>query len=105
MRIGGKLYEEDLVLYPDGKIETDWYRKEEERVSPVDIRSVLDYQPELVIVGQGDRGSMVVTPDSRDALSLLGIGLIEKPTGDAVLLFNEYQQEGRKTVGLFHLGP
>ncbi len=104
VRIDGKVFENDLVVYPD-KIAADWYRKEEERVSPVDIRDVLDYQPAMLIVGQGDSPVMVLTPETRSVLGMLKIPFVERPTGEAVLIFNEYQQEGTKAVGLFHLGP
>lgn len=104
LRIKERVYEEDLVVFPD-KVSTNWSRKEEERIAPVDIRDVLDYQPELLVVGQGDSPVMELTPDTKRVLFQLGIPWVAAANDDAVAMFNDYEQERKKVVGLFHLGP
>ena len=104
LRIRDAVYEDDLVVYPE-RVQPRWSHREDERVSPVDIRDVLDYQPDLLIIGQGDSQVMELTPDTRQVLAQLGIEWVARSTGEAVELFNEYQAPGRRTVGIFHLGP
>ncbi|MGE5308918.1 MAG: MTH938/NDUFAF3 family protein [Deltaproteobacteria bacterium] len=104
VRMGDKVYESDLIVYPD-KVVEGWSRKEEERLSPTDIRDVLDFQPAMLIIGQGDSEVLELTPDMKVMLSRLGIDWVARPTGEAVLLFNEYQPIQKRTVGLFYLGP
>lgn len=103
LRIGDAVYEDDLIVYPEA-VKPHWEPQEEENLSPVDIRDVLDFQPDLLVIGQGDTPVMELTPDTKRVLYQLKIEWVARPTAEAVELFNEYQAPGRKTVGIFHLG-
>jgi hypothetical protein len=103
VRIGDRVYEDDMVVYPD-KVEPHWFHREEERVTPLDIRDVLDYRPDMLIIGQGDSPVMELTPDTKQRLDELGIPWVARATGEAVLLFNEYQPLYKKVVGILHVG-
>ena len=104
VRIGNTVYDDDLVVYPDA-VKPHWEPREEEHLSPEDIRDVLDFQPDLLVIGQGDTAVMELTPDTKRVLNQLGIKWVARPTAEAVELFNEYQSPGGKAVGIFHLGP
>ena len=101
IEVRGKEYQTDLVIYPD-RIDGSWWRKEGHSLCVDDIRAVLDYQPEILIVGQGKPGLMKIPRDVRDTIEKRGIELFTAPTEKAVEKYNEVCSE-RKTVAALHL--
>ncbi|MEM0350743.1 MAG: Mth938-like domain-containing protein [Archaeoglobaceae archaeon] len=99
MRIAGKVYTSDLIIFPD-RIMTNWWRKEGHRLSVEDLTEVLKFKPEILIVGTGYYGRMEVPEETKKFLEKNGIELVYAPTGEAVKIFNE---TSKKKVGAFHL--
>ena len=95
-------YDEDLMVFPD-KIKSYWWRSDGHILKTGDLQDVIEYKPELLIVGIGFSGRMQIEPATKELLRREGIILIEDLTSNAVRLFNEQIQRGKKVVGAFHL--
>ena len=68
-----------------------------------DLREVIPYKPEVLVIGCGASGVLSVPQETRDALEKKGIKLIAQNTDKAVETFNTLCSEGKKIVGGFHL--
>ncbi|WP_461866415.1 Mth938-like domain-containing protein [Thermococcus sp.] len=104
--IDGKKYEHDLVIYPSGKIER---RKKEiskkkhgtsHKFDPDELREYLTEDFDILIVGTGIYGMLSLLPESRKLVEDKEI--IEKPTPEAVRLFNELRKK-KRVLGIFHV--
>ncbi len=104
--IDGKKYEHDLVIYPSGKIER---RKKEiskkkhgtsHKFDPDELREYLTEDFDILIVGTGIYGMLSLLPESRKLVKDKEI--IEKPTPEAVRLFNELRKK-KRVLGIFHV--
>ena len=58
--IDGRAYSSDLIVTTD-KIEDSWWRKEGHRLQIPDLDSIIDAQPDFLVVGTGYYGRMVVS--------------------------------------------
>jgi putative phosphoribosyl transferase len=102
MIIDGKEYDRDLIVFPD-KMKTNWWRANGHILRIADLQEVIEYKPELLIIGTGASGRMQAEPSTIDSLRQEGIKCIEEPTADAIKLFNREMQNGTRVVGAFHL--
>jgi len=100
--INGKTYTQDLIIFPE-RIRTNWWRKEGHKLHLEDLTEVLEYKPEILIVGTGYDGLMKVPRELIETLEKKGIKVIVKKTKDACNEFNKYIKEKRKVVAAFHL--
>jgi len=100
--IDNKNYQKDLVVFPE-KVHPNWIRKKGHSLELDDIREILNYHPDTLIIGTGAYGSMTVPSSTRDALSKRRIKLLAEDTKKACTLFNEHIKNNIKTVGAFHL--
>ncbi|AFL95679.1 hypothetical protein CL1_1480 [Thermococcus cleftensis] len=104
--VDGKVYEHDIVIYPSGKIERrkKWLSKDKHgtshKLDPDELREYLEENFDVLVVGTGFYGYLSLLPESRELVK--GKEVIEKPTGEAVKLFNELW-ERKKTLGIFHV--
>jgi hypothetical protein len=102
MKIHGKIYISDIIVFP-GSIKENWWRKKGHELHPEDLGDVVKSGPELVVVGTGVDGAMRVPSETRKYLEEQGIMMEAMPTGEAADRFNEEISRGRKVVGCFHL--
>ena len=102
MAVDGKTYEADLIVFPD-RVRPNWWRLEGHSLVPEDLREVVDFQPELLIVGKGAQGCMDVPAATVKALEEKHIQVISANTDKACQLFNKELQKGKKVVAAFHL--
>jgi len=102
MRIGERNIRSDLKII-DGRVESDWWRKEGHSVYVEDVADILSIKPDVLVVGTGDPGRMQVTELLRAALLEARIDLIEQPTAQAIVTFNRLRREGKRVAGAFHL--
>jgi len=99
--IDGKTYTSDVIIYPD-KVDSSWWRKEGHSLHIVDLKSVLNIKPEILIVGTGQSGVMIVPEETLSYLKAQGIEVHVARTEKAVELFNKHQKD-KKTVAALHL--
>ena len=97
--IAGETYTRDLIICPDG-IRTDWWRREGHSLCPEDLDSVIDTDPEVLIIGCGRDDRLKVPEEKRRWITSLGIELIELPTREACDRYNELAGRSRVIAGL-----
>ena len=102
IQINGREYRNDVIVFPD-RISTDWWRKEGHSLTMQDLEEVIQFGPDLLIVGRGYAGVLQIPQKTRDALRERRINLVDDLTGEAVELFNQKIAAGEKAVGAFHL--
>ena len=102
MKVNGIEYTSDLIIFPD-KIRSDWWRKQGHSLAIEDLDDVLDFKPEVLVVGKGASGLMEMPASTEKLLQQAGIEVLAESTGRAWALFNEQIEKGRKVAGAFHL--
>lgn len=100
--IKDKTYISDVIVYPE-KVNSSWWRKEGHQLCIEDIEEVLNYSPEIVVVGTGAYGLLTVLEETKKFLEQRNIQLLIFPTKEAVKKFNELDTQNKKVVGCFHL--
>ncbi|MEF8880119.1 MAG: Mth938-like domain-containing protein [Candidatus Thermoplasmatota archaeon] len=101
MKIDGKTYTSDLIIFPD-KIKTKWYRKRGHRLSREDLNEVIDYKPNILIVGTGASGLMKIPDETKEYIEKQDIELKKDKTKKATWLYNQLKNKN-KVVAAFHL--
>jgi hypothetical protein len=102
IKVDGTEYKGDLIIFPD-KIKTDWWRKKGHSLAVDDLADVLDFKPDVLVVGKGACGMMKVPADTEKFIHDQAIVLIAEKTSRACEIFNEKIQKGTKVAGAFHL--
>jgi hypothetical protein len=99
--VDGKMYTSDVIIYP-GRVDPSWWRKEGHLLQIADLTDALNAKPQILIVGTGYSGMMVVSKEMENRIRSLGIDIYVATTGKAVELFNTMQ--GKKTmIAALHL--
>lgn len=99
--IDGKRYVRDLIIFPD-HITTNWRRESGHFLVEDDIREVLEYKPELLIIGTGASGLMKVDGRLKEKLKELKIDFLIVKTAEAVEEYNRVYKM-KRTVCALHL--
>jgi hypothetical protein len=99
--IDGKTYTSDVIIYPE-KVDSSWWRKQGHSLHVDDLKDVIAEKPELLIVGTGNSGVMVVPQETVSYLKSKGIEVNIARTDEAVKLFNKFQKE-KRTIAALHL--
>ena len=102
MTVNGKRYTSDLIIFPD-KVESYWWRADGHSLCMEDLKDVVAYAPEVLIIGRGTESCMVVPEDIKKELEEKNIKVIDTNTDDACQIFNDLLSDKKKVVGAFHL--
>jgi hypothetical protein len=102
MTVEGRVYDKDLIVFPD-RVKSGWWRKEGHTLLIEDLEEVLNYKPQVLVVGRGAYGVMEIPLSTKEALKRHSIEVIDKDTDEACKIFNRLIQEGKRVVGAFHL--
>ncbi len=100
--IDGQVYRRDLLILPD-RIVADWWRTEGHELAVTDLADVLADPPEVLVVGSGAYGRLVVLPETERALTARQVQLITQPTDIACQTYNQMAAAGRRVVAALHL--
>jgi hypothetical protein len=100
--IDGRTYRRDLLIFPD-RVEADWWRAEGHELAVADLAGVLADPPQVLVVGTGQYGRLVVLPETEQALAARQVQLIAQPTDTACQTFNQMASTGRRVVAALHL--
>ena len=100
--VDGQNYTTDILIYPDGHVADNWWRKHGHRLAFEDIANLIDTKPEIIVIGSGVYGRMLPESGLEEALKARGIALVMEATGDAIAQFNRLRAK-HKTGGGFHL--
>jgi hypothetical protein len=104
--VNGQKYEHDIVIYPSGKIEKrkKWVSKQKHGTShkfdKEELKEYLSEEFDVLVVGTGIYGVLSLLPESRELVKEKEI--IEKPTPEAVKIFNELKDK-KRILGIFHI--
>lgn len=94
--------ERSFIVSPRALLE-DWPVADIAALAPQDLQPLLDLEPELVLLGSGERQAFP-PPDTLAACLTRGIGLETMTNAAAARTFNVLASEGRKVVAGFVLG-
>jgi hypothetical protein len=100
--VDGARYEADVIIFPD-RVESNWWRKEGHKLQIEDLGTVLEYGPDVLLVGTGAHGVMEVPQSVIETCQSRGIQVSVFRTAEAVERFNAYLAEGKKAVAALHL--
>ena len=100
--VEGQTYTSDVIIYPD-RVRDSWWRKEGHRLHIEDLDEVVEARPDVLVVGTGYYGNMVVPGETKDYLESNGIEIKACRTGDAVKEFNRLQRKYARIVAALHL--
>jgi len=100
--IDGQVYKTDVLIRGDGKIKRrnkaaakKVYGSSHE-IGPEELSKLLKGDPDLVVVGMGQKGQAALTTESEHILQKRGIAAIAMPTPEAIREFN--RARGRKAA-------
>ncbi len=99
--IDGREYRNDVIIFED-HVKGDWWRREGHRLQIEDLDEIVEKKPELLIVGTGYSGLMVVPKNVEDYLNSLEIELKAMDTRKAVDLYNKVSGE-KRVIAALHL--
>ena len=102
IQIGGQIYTTDILIYPDGRVADQWWRRHGHRLAFEDLEPLLASEPDVIVIGAGVHGRVQAEPGLEKALQQRGIELVMNPTGEAVDHYNRLHST-RKTGAGFHL--
>jgi len=72
MKVNGIEYTSDLIIFPD-RIRSNWWRKQGHSLAIEDLDDVLDFKPEVLVVGKGVSGLMEMPASTEKLLQQAGI--------------------------------
>lgn len=103
MTIDGRTYTSDLFIFPDGRVQDEWWRQRGHVLGVDDILILADTAPELIVAGTGTSGRMRPALEVRSFLSEKCIALVAEPTPRAVKIYNDKVMAGLTVGACFHL--
>ncbi len=99
--IDGKTYTSDVIIYP-GRVDSSWWRKEGHYLQVVDLTDIINAKPEVLIIGTGYSGVMVVPKETVSHLESKGIEVHVARSEKAVEMFNKLQKK-KLVIAALHL--
>ncbi|MFH0886923.1 MAG: MTH938/NDUFAF3 family protein [bacterium] len=102
IKIDGVEYRSDVIVFPD-RVQDNWVRRDGHNLSMADLNTVIEYQPEVLLIGNGNLGFMKVSDAVRDGLLAKGIFVELFKTNLAWMRFNELMTMKSKVVAALHL--
>jgi len=86
--IDGKAYKSDLIIFPDGRIETPWWRQSGHRLTVDDIDALIASNPDAIVAGTGVNGLMKPDENLKKLLAKKEIRFVAGKNQNAVDHYN-----------------
>lgn len=102
MVLGGKVYERDLIVTPQGVL-SPWWRKEGHLLTLEDLGEAAQAEVDCVVIGTGYSGAMEVLDEVVEHFRKRGLKVYVAPTRKAVEIYNELVRSGARVLAAFHL--
>ena len=102
IKVDGVEYISDLIIFCD-LVKPNWWRKQGHCLDIEDLRDVLDFKPELLVIGKGASEMMDVPASTIEKLQTADIEVVAENTNQACKIFNEQFEKGKKVAGAFHI--
>lgn len=96
IRIGDRTYRSSLLISP-GRIIDDWHPRSPADLTVADFRLMLELDPELVLLGTGERLQFPIQSITRPLIHQ-SVGLDVMDTAAACRTYNVLAHEGRNVV-------
>lgn len=100
--IDGRSYTSDVIVFHD-RVNAAWWRKEEHRLEPLDVTTILHAQPDVLIIGTGYAGVLTVPKPVIAHIESQDIEVIVDKTPKAIELFNEMQAGKKYVIAALHI--
>jgi len=101
VKISGKTYRSDVIVYPD-HVDARWWRKRSHNLEVDDIREIIDAHPDIIIIGTGQPGMLKVNEETMKRLKQHGIKTMVLPTEKACQAYNQMAHK-KKVIACLHL--
>ena len=101
IRIDGHTYTSDVIVHPQG-VEPNWWRAQGHILGCEDLKPILQRDPEILVVGTGSVGMMVVPEETLEEIRRRDIQSVVETTERACQIYNQMSSLGR-TVAALHL--
>ena len=102
IRINGEKYSNDVIVFPD-HVDGNWWRKKGHSIRIDDIKNVIKYNPDILIIGTGKNGRLNIPEEFKRKLRDKKINLKYFKTDKAVDKFNNLLSQGKDAVAGLHL--
>ena len=102
MVIGGAEYKGDVIVLDD-RVITDWHRQDPGLLSLEDLEAVVDFLPQILVIGKGDVDIIDIPLAAKMVLDQRNIQLVAGKTQEVWHLYNDFLEKGKKVAGVFHL--
>ena len=102
IKIDDKKYTNDVILFPN-RISDNWWREEGHSLSKKDIGSIIEKNPDTLVIGTGAYGRLEVPSETKEYIESKDIELIEEKTKKACETYNKLEEKNKKVIGAFHL--
>ena len=99
--INGEKYTSDVIIYPH-QVDSHWWRLQGHLLQLEDLREVIDFSPELLIVGTGNSGLMKIAPETAKFFQESPIELVVQLTAEACQTYNRLHRS-KKAAAALHL--
>jgi hypothetical protein len=99
--VDGRAYNRDVIIHPGG-VDPNWWRAQSHHLSPGDLSRILFWNPQVLVVGTGASGMMVIPDESREMIRQRKIHLVVERTEEACQVYNR-QRSTRRAVAALHL--
>ncbi len=102
IRIDGREYTDDVIIFPD-HVHSPWWRAKGHELAVNDIDEILASPPRHLIIGSGYLGRMRVPEATRQVLREKDVKVQVLPTQEAVVEYNRLAGESADVVAALHL--
>lgn len=101
--IDGRAYAKDVLIFPDQRVHSPWWRAEGHNLAPEDLAELLADPPDTLVIGTGYYGRMAVPEATLAVLREKGVEVRTAPTPEAVAELNRLQESATRIAAAFHL--
>jgi len=95
----------DAKMTPEGAQEWDWKQCDTQHdpgITPKDVQGLLDSGADMIVLSKGMMDDLWVSWEGLKLLYKSNIDFVVTNTQNAVYLYNQYVDEGRKVAALIH---
>jgi len=102
MVIDGISFTKDVIIFPDGRILSPWWRRQGHVLARDDLVELFAADPEVIICGTGAMGVMRPSAELQKYIADRVIRFIAQKSGKAVATYNKLSAH-KKVGACFHL--
>ncbi|MBA7614480.1 MAG: hypothetical protein E3J23_04865 [Candidatus Stahlbacteria bacterium] len=102
IKIDGIIYKKDVIIFPE-RVFSPWWRESGHSLSINDLKEVIEYKPDLIIIGTGALGAVSIPNSTLEFLRINEIRVKILQTKDAVSIFNQEMEKRQNVVACLHL--